>query len=709
MLYSIDTEEEEDDEYSIEEEEFSPNYIEDLRGKSIDIVEYAKLMRDLKTRYNYKKLRYTIGKTSDYYYFCNFNGETNDVELFARLDIEEYGKYKYANGNKRSDADIRRLMRNYWNNRPNRDKRLFNVSENRGELYRDISMGKSNARVANTRTIEREDSVNAYQINNLTQQAEQVGLTDNENNGVVDDWVDCSIATNPAAYDEEFADENEGKTWVKAYHSMAKIDGNYYAPVNSKEKQEDGSYKLGEPAKVGDVILADERPEIAFKADNGKWYVNLKKTDGKDVSNVAYNPYMHSSPSMLNDQFKGAITRPELKTMEVRVPMKELENPYWAGKVQDENGEWVNPETDTPIAKDPTGLRSWNTGAVASLLNGTKDERNLYLTRYFKVVREVPDDEVAKEYVRISKDYDVAFPINVMPPNVAKSFAEQGGKVGNPTANMGNSVPKDMLELVNAKTENVKDYRKRMKEEKKKASSKLSAAGKPVTDFKDDTSTAKVRINNENRSIIYDNFLQLSDKVGRENVSAKDFLKELQQALLLSTNGTGYVRMDIDNVPHTLRIADHSINAKNNTKQSEKSNFNSIVIKVAKKSHFTSADDVELTEYIYYPKLLTKEKQQSIIKGLEDWIYTGKYDVEADRINVSPKSATTHTGEFSTEDDIEFSIESDIPSENTTNVFARGFRNLVAWGKDTLYTREQCSGFAVFCSFWITNQPTCSI
>ena len=35
-------------------------------------------------------------------------------------------------------------------------------------------------------------------------------------------------------------------------------------------------------------------------------------------------------------------------------------------------------------------------------------------------------------------------------------------------------------------------------------------------------------------------------------------------------------------------------------------------------------------------------------------------------------------------DDTEFSIESDIPSENTTNVFARGFRNLVAWGKDKL-------------------------
>ena len=77
---------------------------------------------------------------------------------------------------------------------------------------------------------------------------------------------------------------------------------------------------------------------------------------------------------------------------------------------------------------------------------------------------------------------------------------------------MGNSVPKDMLELVNAKTENVKDYRKRIKEEKKKASSKLSYTDKTVEDFKDDTSTAKVRINNENRSIIYNNFCSNRDR-----------------------------------------------------------------------------------------------------------------------------------------------------------------------------------------------------
>ena len=126
-------------------------------------------------------------------------------------------------------------------------------------------------------------------------------------------------------------------------------------------------------------------------------------------------------------------------------------------------------------------------------------------------------------------------------------------------------------------------------------------------------------------------------------------------------------------------------------------------------------DNIEIINWHFIRDGSLKQKENQAIKegGL---ILTLSKDNTAgntanDRLVSNGKDTTNSetNKENAITNDIEFSIDSDIPSENTTNVFARGFRNLVAWGKDSLYTRERCSGFAVFCSFWITNQPTCSI
>lgn len=179
-----------------------------------------------------------------------------------------------------------------------------------------------------------------------------------------------------------------------------------------------------------------------------------------------------------------------------------------------------------------------------------------------------------------------------------------------------------------------------MLNEMKETSPKLSATDKSAQDFKGNVSTVKIVINRNNRPDAVDNLEKINNTISNSNEKQEShiFLDNIKGAMLLDiSSNSGYIRVDIDGEPHTLRISNHSINAKNNTKQSEKKNFESVVIKVGKRSHFNSSDDVELTEYVYYPKLLTKEKEQAIIKGLTDWLYSGEYSAEADRVNVSPK------------------------------------------------------------------------
>ena len=88
---------------------------------------------------------------------------------------------------------------------------------------------------------------------------------------------------------------------------MQLIDGKLYPPmaefIGSKKEM-----NRGDASEMGQWEMAEERPDLA-KLKNGKWYFTLKKLmDDGSVNTVdaAYNPYMHSSNIMLNDQFSTA-------------------------------------------------------------------------------------------------------------------------------------------------------------------------------------------------------------------------------------------------------------------------------------------------------------------------------------------------------------------------------------------------------------------
>lgn len=111
---------------------------------------------------------------------------------------------------------------------------------------------------------------------------------------------------------------------MKVYRAMQFIDGELYPPMSAKVNGE-----LRQPTKMGVWERADENPDMAD--ENGKFTLN--KGNGKSLK-AAYNPYIHTSATMLNDQFSEAQSRTNLVVVEMEVPESELTSDYRAEKAK---------------------------------------------------------------------------------------------------------------------------------------------------------------------------------------------------------------------------------------------------------------------------------------------------------------------------------------------------------------------------------------
>lgn len=185
---------------------------------------------------------------------------------------------------------------------------------------------------------------------------------------------------------------------VKVYRAMQLgDDGKLYPPMAAKVKG-----KLVQPIELGKWEQADERPELA----DDKGMFTLNKGNGKSLK-AAYNPYLHTSRTPLNDQFSEAQNRPNIVTVEVEVPKSELTSGYKADK-----------------AKDAVGEVEWKAGIIQGQLTG---KRKLILSRWDKPVRIVPDSEVADVIVNdMFKDKKVIMPSNVVTPSLRKELEKLG-------------------------------------------------------------------------------------------------------------------------------------------------------------------------------------------------------------------------------------------------------------------------------------------
>jgi len=213
-------------------------------------------------------------------------------------------------------------------------------------------------------------------------------------------------------------DLNSGdKTKTKTvYRAMQVIDGKLYPPMAAKI---DG--KLVESAKEGDILKADEHPEL-IKMINGKPQFILDKgskdATGRKASSVParYNPYWHTSNSPMNDQFKSAWIRPNLVTVECEIPVSELTSGYKA-----------------KYAKDAVGMVPWKSGSVTGeLVKQGHPGREVYLSRYCKIGRTLTDAETAQMIKDFIGDKDVSIPENVVTPKVRAELEKLGVKIGEP-------------------------------------------------------------------------------------------------------------------------------------------------------------------------------------------------------------------------------------------------------------------------------------
>ena len=195
---------------------------------------------------------------------------------------------------------------------------------------------------------------------------------------------------------------NKEKTF-RMYSGMQEVDGKLYSPMAAII---DG--KRTDATEIGAWMGADERPDLV---KNGKF--QLVKTDknpgaGEGPVPAAYNPYMHTSTSVMNDQFSGAYARGNIKVVEWEIPEGEKTSGYHAEG-----------------AKNSVGLVPWTSGTVNSLLPKDR-QRSVMLSRWRKAVRILPDEEVAEKIADQLRGTGLAIPWNVVTPNQLRELVKLG-------------------------------------------------------------------------------------------------------------------------------------------------------------------------------------------------------------------------------------------------------------------------------------------
>lgn len=205
--------------------------------------------------------------------------------------------------------------------------------------------------------------------------------------------------------DKATLDRLNSEPTIKVYRAMQMIDGGLRPPMSGKV---DGQWR--DATEVGVWEEAEEHPEMAD--ENGRF--KLDKGNGKSIK-AAYNPYIHTSRSPINDQFSSAWSRPELVTVEVEIPESELTSGYRAEK-----------------ANAPVGEKDWKSGPVSRALAKIGQARRVILSRWSRIIRVVPVEEVAEAYAQRLNAHGIEVPFNTVPPALRDALAERGVKIGKP-------------------------------------------------------------------------------------------------------------------------------------------------------------------------------------------------------------------------------------------------------------------------------------
>ena len=240
--------------------------------------------------------------------------------------------------------------------------------------------------------------------------------------------------------DKEAIERLDAEPKITAYRAMQVIDGKLYSPMAAKvdgkltdsnphgawteaeeimfdftPEQKAAMEALDKSNEPGNVELIKGKLRYNKQSKNGKGALqfHLVKGDGSSLW-AAYNPYIHSSMIMLNDQFTSAYKRPNIVVVEVEIPESELTSGYRAQN-----------------AKNTVGMTEWKAGPVAGQLPGDM-ARQVMLSRWSKVKRIVPYSEVADQVAATLSTAEektgqkVQLPIESFHPELRKELEKRG-------------------------------------------------------------------------------------------------------------------------------------------------------------------------------------------------------------------------------------------------------------------------------------------
>ena len=208
-----------------------------------------------------------------------------------------------------------------------------------------------------------------------------------------------------AKVDGKLTDSNPHGTWTEAEETLFDFTPEQKAAMEALDKS-------NEPGNV-ELIKGKLRYNKQSKNGKGTFQFHLVKGDGSSLW-AAYNPYIHSSMSMLNDQFTSAYKRPNIVVVEVEIPESELTSGYRAQN-----------------AKNTVGMTEWKAGPVAGQLPSDM-ARQVMLSRWSKVKRIVPYSEVADQVaatLSIAEEktgQKVQLPIESFHPELRKELEKRG-------------------------------------------------------------------------------------------------------------------------------------------------------------------------------------------------------------------------------------------------------------------------------------------
>lgn len=313
----------------------------------------------------------------------------------AKRFVDSRSERLLAGEDKMDEAKVLAKWKNEWHNKyvdwkdfkeefDQLDKAIKDLSDY--QLYHALAGEVESRNVQN-----RLDMTDEERRNSLAEETEDV----NRDEQIVMNVGDTSYSI---VKDPETIKKLDKEDTVKVYRAMqVGEDGKLYPPMAAKVKG-----KFVEPIELGKWEQADERPELA----DDKGMFTLNKGNGKSLK-AAYNPYIHTSRTPLNDQFSEAQNRPNIVTVEVEVPKSELTSGYKADK-----------------AKDAVGEVEWKAGIIQGQLTG---KRKVVLSRWDKPVRIVTDSEVADVIVNnMFKGKNITMPSNVVTPSLRKELEKRG-------------------------------------------------------------------------------------------------------------------------------------------------------------------------------------------------------------------------------------------------------------------------------------------